>query len=164
MNKLRKKSSNSIKFEHLQGRIEIQGSPADLAESEIDFVQYMGLVEDPTENIDLIENPVSRTSSISSRKSNGSSHSKHENNEKKDDGVQMEESSKGKIKGSVAWGYFSSGTHWLILISLAVIFPIVEIFASGSDYWLSIWYVILGFSPPFEQCSISFKIIRFSFR
>lgn len=116
-----------------------------MAESEIDFVQYMGLVEDELENVDLIENPVSRKASITSRKSIGSPPSKHDNSEKKDDGVQMEESSKGKIQGRVSVGYFSSGTHGLILILLAIIFPIVEIIGSGSDYWLFIWYVILEY-------------------
>lgn len=112
----------------------------------------MGLIDDTPEDtieecIDLIESPLTRKLSISSNKTNGLSNSKQENNETKDDGVQMEESSKGKIHGSVLWGYFSSGTHQLILILLACIFPIVEVFGSGADYWLSIWYDrILNFS------------------
>lgn len=104
----------------------------------------MGLVEDTIEEtveefIDPIESSLTRKPSVSSDKSSGSANTEHESNVKKDDGVQMEESSKGKIHGSVLWGYFSSGTHRLVLILLALIFPLVEVFGSGSDYWLSIW-------------------------
>ena len=128
-----------------------------MAESELDFVQYMGLVENSMENIDSDKNLAGRRSSISSSNSNDSSHSKHQNDdEKTDHGVQMEESSKGKIDGSVAWSYFSSGTHWIILILLAVSFPIVDIFASGSDYWLSVWYGNFKNSRFFLQSSIFF--------
>lgn len=135
-----------------------------MAESDLDFVQLMGLVEDTIEEtieefIDPSECPMTRKPSISSVKSNGSTHPKHENSMKKDDGVQMEESSKGKIHGSVLWGYFSSGTNRLILILLAVIFPIVEVFGSGSDYWLSIWYnyfLISKLRPAFVLCLMFF--------
>lgn len=126
----------------------MQGSPADLAESKIDYVQFMGMIEDQMETIESIEKPASRKLPISSSKSNSFSHSKCVKNDEKDDGVQMEESSKGKIEGSVAWGYFSAGAHWIVLVLLAVTFPIVDIFASGSDYWMSIWYVNLGFLLP----------------
>lgn len=79
----------------------------------------------------------SRKSSISSSISNSSSHC--EDIDDKNADLQMEESSKGKVKGSVVLRYVLAGTNWFVLILLAIAFLIVEICASGSDYWLSIW-------------------------
>lgn len=60
-------------------------------------------------------------------------------NAEKDDGVAMEDSSKGKVKGSIAGGYFAAGAHWTLLLLLAFTFVIVQLLASGADYWVSIW-------------------------
>lgn len=60
-------------------------------------------------------------------------------NDEKDEGLQMEESSKGKVKGSVTWSYFNVGAHWSVLILLVSLFIIVQVFVSGADYWVSVW-------------------------
>lgn len=91
------------------------------------------------ESVELFETPSSRKSSISSRKSNDTFYSTHEHVDEKDNAAQMEESSKGKVKGSVVWRYSTAGANWSILILLTVLFPIVDIFATGSDYWMSVW-------------------------
>lgn len=78
--------------------------------------------------------------SISSGKASLSG-SKHEDIEEelKDEGVQMEESSKGKVRGSVSAAYFRAGAHWSVLFVLGFLFVFVQVLASGADYWVSIW-------------------------
>lgn len=61
------------------------------------------------------------------------------NNVEKDKGVQMEESSRGKVKGSVSLGYFKAGAHWPMLLLLAGALIFVQMIASGLDYWVSVW-------------------------
>lgn len=63
-----------------------------------------------------------------------------ENNDK-DEGIQMEVSSKGTVKGSVSWNYLRAGAHWSILFTLFMSFLLVQFLASGIDYWVSVWYV-----------------------
>lgn len=57
--------------------------------------------------------------------------------EEPEQGMQMENSSKGKVKGSNAWNYFKAGAHWSILGSLGFLFLIVQLCASGADFWVS---------------------------
>lgn len=83
----------------------------------------------------------SRQSSISSISSN-KSESEYGDNDEYDDhdkGVEMEETSKGKVKGSVSLSYFTSGAHWSVVLLLATSFIIVQMLASGADYWVSVW-------------------------
>lgn len=51
----------------------------------------------------------------------------------------MEESSKGKVKGSIAGNYFKAGAHWSILFIIGSLYIIVQVLASGADYWVSVW-------------------------
>lgn len=124
-----------------QGKIEIQGKPADLAKSGVDFAKLVGTVEKDDEKEDSPDKSLSRQTS--SRSSTGSLSSLKSSNDgsvvEKDDGVQMEASSKGKVKGSIAGNYFAAGTHWSILVILGIAFIIVQLLASGADYWVSIW-------------------------
>lgn len=123
------------------GRIEVQGSPLDLAQSGVDFAKLVG-TEDQSENPERDDATKSRKSSVSSIASNTSSSISDQMdtiNDEKDDGLQMEASSKGKVKGSVSGSYFTAGAHWLILLILAFTFVFVQILASGSDYWVSVW-------------------------
>lgn len=57
----------------------------------------------------------------------------------KDEGVQMEASSKGTVKGSIPGNYFSAGAHWSVLLIIGIGFIIVQVLASAADYWVSIW-------------------------
>lgn len=71
-----------------------------------------------------------------------------------DKGLQMEESSKGKIKGSISWKYYSAGAHWSVLFVLASLFVFVQMFTSGADYWVSVWY---GFGNMLISCTFNDK-------
>lgn len=57
-----------------------------------------------------------------------------------DNGIPMEATSKGAVKGSVSWKYFRSGAHWSIVLCLFLTFFLVQFTASAIDYWVSIWY------------------------
>lgn len=122
----------------------MQGSPADLAKSGVDFAKLVGTVE-KMEN-DKIGRQMSRQSSVDSVASSNSSNDgfrtvddADENYENKDKGVQMEISSKGKLNGSILRNYFASGGHWCVHILLGVLFIFVQLLASAADYWVSIW-------------------------
>lgn len=130
----------------LQGKIEVQGTPADLSKSGVDFAKLVGTVEtdDQNDGTETIDRKMSRKSSIrssaASRKSNADgSFDGDANNEQKDEGVQMEASSKGKIKGSIPGNYFAAGANWFVLLLLAISFVLVQLMASAADVWVSIW-------------------------
>lgn len=127
------------------GKIEIQGSPYDLASSGVDFAKLVGTSEkENDENPEKIGRQMSRQSSTrsvsaSSLYSSDGSIIDEDENEGKTEGVAMEASSKGKVKGSIAANYFTAGAHWSILFVLGVSFLIVQLLASAADYWVSIW-------------------------
>lgn len=86
---------------------------------------------------------ISRRSSVVSISSSGKSSvsgSQQFNNDEVDEGMQFEESSKGKVKGSVSRQYFTAGAHWSILSLIGFSFIFVQVLASGADYWVSEWY------------------------
>lgn len=51
----------------------------------------------------------------------------------------MEESSKGKVKGSIAVQYFKAGAHWSVLLFVLFTFVFAQFLASATDYWVSVW-------------------------
>lgn len=55
------------------------------------------------------------------------------------EGVQLEASSNGKIKGSNAVSYFKAGAQWPALLGLLFLFVATQILASAADIWVSIW-------------------------
>lgn len=59
--------------------------------------------------------------------------------ELEDEGIQMESSSKNKVKGSMLANYFTAGTSWPILMILLFSFVFAQIIGSTFDYWISIW-------------------------
>lgn len=65
----------------------------------------------------------------------GSNNELHQN----DDGVQMESTSKGKVKGSMFLKYFTAGVRWPMLAVLICSFLLAQVIASGYDYFQSIW-------------------------
>lgn len=127
----------------MQGKIEIQGSPSDLIKSGVDFSKYFGSDEDPDDSEEMENQPklrkMSTVSSISSGTSNFGSEIFRGIGELEDKGVQMEESSKGKVNGSISLRYFTSGAHWSVIFILACSCLVTQILASFSDYWLSVW-------------------------
>lgn len=126
-----------------QGKIEIQGSPTDLIKSGVDFSKYFGSDEDPDESKDMKNQQnlrkISTVSSISSDTSNFGSAIFRGIEEIEDKGVQMEETSKGKVNGSISLGYFTAGAHWSVIFILTCSCLVTQILASFSDYWLSVW-------------------------
>lgn len=135
-----------------QGKIEVQGSPADLAKSGVDFAQLVGTLEKAENEENPDSRPVSRQVSRKSSVRSASTMSLvssldgsiiEDNNEEEDDvpyaGVQMEASSKGTVKGSVTLNYFKAGAHWSMLVTLTIAFLITQFLASAADYWVSVW-------------------------
>lgn len=57
-----------------------------------------------------------------------------------DRGVQMEASSKGKVKGSLTLNYFRAAANWPVFLMLLFSFIFVQLLASANDYWVSVWY------------------------
>lgn len=129
----------------MQGRVVIQGTPAELYKSDDDFVELVGIKEMPEvkESAKVYSRQQSETlssrsaSSISLNSAKGSI----KTNEiiEKDQGVQMEASSKGTVKGSILVNYFKAGAHWPILLILLLSFLVVQFLASATDYWVSVW-------------------------
>lgn len=129
----------------MQGKIEVQGSPADLSKSGVDFAKLIGIVENSegnkSENIDQqmcrqLSIRSSNTSITSHRSSNDGSIDECEKN---NEGVQMEDSSRGKVKGSISINYFTAGANWCVFFLLISGFVVAQLVASGADFWVSIW-------------------------
>lgn len=120
----------------------MQGSPADLAKSGVDYAQLVGTKENADdENSETGSRQLSRTPSITSTSSNSTTKSSEPDKNRTpevDEGVQLEESSKGKVK-NVSANYFLAGAHWTVLFFLVCLFLIVQVLASGADYWVSVW-------------------------
>lgn len=77
----------------------------------------------------------SSNTSITSHKSSTNGSIDEKNNE----GVQMEDSSIGKVKGSISINYFTAGANWFVLFLLLSAFVVAQLVASGADFWVSIW-------------------------
>lgn len=127
----------------LQGKIEVQGSPAEMARSGVDFAELIGENEIDESKRSHSQSRTSSTRSVRSISSTslcsmaGEPFDEIEANDEPEQTVQMESSSKGIVKGSNTLNYFKAGAHWSVLGSLAILFVIVQLFASGADYWIS---------------------------
>lgn len=121
----------------------MQGSPSDLAQSGADFAKLVGKEENHVNDDESATGKFSRKSSIEivslGKTSNSRAGQAVKDVEQTDSGVKMEESSKGKVKGSISVAYFKSGAHWMVLCVLGISFLFAQILASGSDYWVSVW-------------------------
>lgn len=127
----------------------MQGTPADLATSGVDFAELVA-EDERFENDEKSEShlirQMSRISSRSIQTSNSVSVSSTDisadgslwENEQTN-GVGMEASSKGKIKGSIAINYFRAGANWFSLFVLGFAFFITQLLACAADYWVAIW-------------------------
>lgn len=114
-----------------------------LSKSGVDFAKLVGIVENSEGNkSENIDQQMCRQLSIRSSKTSITSHrsstdgSIDENNYK---GVQMEDSSRGKVKGSISTNYFTAGANWFVLFLLMSAFVVAQLVASGADFWVSIW-------------------------
>lgn len=126
----------------MQGKIEVQGTPAELARSGFDFAELVGENDENDES----RRPYSRQGSMRSFSSQTSLCSvlgepfdaielpieaEPINTE------HMEKSSKGQVKGNRTNNYFGAGAHWFVLFLLCLLFIITQFIASGADYWVS---------------------------
>lgn len=131
----------------------MQGSPSDLTQSGIDFVELIGTEVTPSKQSsserdakNSISSKASRkssTRSLSSQSSVSSSDSvfEHDSDEETNNDTQfaqMESSSKGKVK-SVQMNYFRAGGNCFFLSFILVLFVVVQALASAADYWVSFW-------------------------
>lgn len=125
-----------------QGKVEMQGTPFDVSTSSKLFAELIGRVKTPKveENVKTVGRrrsvTLSTRSSISSNES-GDFESVWEY--EADQGVQMEASSKGKVKGSIPMNYFKAGANWPLLVVLLLLFIFVQFIASTTDYFVSVW-------------------------
>lgn len=111
----------------------------------MDFIELVGIAKPNEENSDNFNRQNSEA--FSSRSSSSSTLGCSENrgtidesgNQKKDEGVQLEASSKGKVKGSIFMNYFKAGVPWPVFIVLLFLFVFVQFLGSAVDYWVSVW-------------------------
>lgn len=126
-----------------KGTIEIQGSPHDLVRSGVDFAKLVGTIETPDVKVhrDTFKrqlSTISQTLSVESLNSLSECPDDTEN-EKNCEGVPVEASSKGQVKGSLFVNYFTSGANWCVVLFLFGFFIFLQIIASATDYFVSIW-------------------------
>lgn len=141
-------NSKCIKSFISKGLIEIQGSPHDLVRSGVDFAKLVGILDTPTtptpdvkENREFVRqrqlSVVSQTLSIESL--NSLSECPDDEFETNVEGAHAEASSKGSVKGSLFVNYFTSGANWCVVLFLFIFFIFLQVLASATDYFVSIW-------------------------
>lgn len=124
-----------------------------MSKSGIDFVTLIEAEEitDNAKEQDLsglhVPRHISRQSSVGSASTNSLSSLDGSNTIDNNDedyaetlkGAELEASSKGKVKGSTAMSYYRAGAHWSGLLLLLLSFLIVQLLASSTDIWVSVW-------------------------
>lgn len=129
-----------------KGEIQARGTPSDLAKLQNDFAQMIKSNDESVENSDsndqqteIRKRLISTASSNSSAQSEIGATTETVQKFEEDRGVQMEDSSKGKAKGSVSLNYYLAGANWFALAILVILLITVQMLASGADYWVSVW-------------------------
>ncbi|XP_053670820.1 ATP-binding cassette sub-family C member 4-like [Anopheles nili] len=147
-----------------EGRVQAQGTPQDLANSGIDFVELVerkkggsdggvdgdeGIGDGGGGDTDAGDKRSRRDSRSSARSTGSSSHADLTEEELKrteretaaDAPVQsnMEGTSRGMVQGSLLLSYLRSGANTLIIGWLLVLFLATQLAASGADYWVAVW-------------------------
>lgn len=82
---------------------------------------------------------MSRQSSVHSLSSLGESVIGDDDDNDEIGAVQLEATSKGKVKGSVAMTYYRAGASWFLIFVLLLSFVVVQLLTSFSDIWVSVW-------------------------
>lgn len=143
-----------------QGKIEIQGTPANLQNSHIDFAELIR-VETPADrqakaiSVRLKSERLLRRSSVFLSRSSGLLLSRSSvllsrssvflsredmgDDSSRDGDFQKEASSKGIVKGNLTINYFKAGIRLSQIVALAFSFLFVQFVASSVDYFVSIW-------------------------
>lgn len=129
---------NSIR----QGTTEVQGTPADIQNSHIDFFELLGVVEkaeDRQAREMLIRQKSKRLLSRSSTLLSCDDFEFGSVDETKNGGIANELSSKGIVKGNLIINYFKAGIHWSQMLMLTFSFLFVQLLVCSVDYFVSIW-------------------------
>lgn len=134
------------------GKIEHQGSPYELSKLGIDFAKLLESEEFKDVNSEYdgsskIGGTRSRKSSISSTKSDsflsldesGQEDDDSKMNRESEPKENVEESSKGKVKGSVFGNYLKAGSHPILSFIIICLFLLTQACASVIDWWTSYW-------------------------
>lgn len=120
------------------GKIEQQGRPEDLTDSGVDLTKIAEETEVETTRRRSLSRSSSRsTSSLNSEKKDDAPAEPAEEEHEKQTNV--EEMSKGKVKGNVALNYLKSGGNLGKLSTAAFLFTLTQAIASTSDYWVGYW-------------------------
>lgn len=56
-----------------------------------------------------------------------------------DEDLKLEDSSKGKVKGSLLMSYLTAGDNWPLVCILIFLFVFVQALANSADYGVSFW-------------------------
>ncbi|XP_052900938.1 ATP-binding cassette sub-family C member 4-like [Anopheles moucheti] len=145
-----------------EGQVQAQGTPHDLAQSGIDFVELVERKGDDGSEHDGTggdgdggsvggggDKRSRRDSRASARSGGSSAHAELSDDELKreerelaaDAPVQsnMEGTSRGKVQGSLLLSYLGSGANGLVMCGLLALFLATQLAASGADYWVAFW-------------------------
>lgn len=120
----------------------MQGPPAQLTDidKQLGSPAHNNSDIDEDDSLDSEDENSSKTQvcfSSSSISLDNRSHDKHD--EKSMKALQLESSSKGKVKGSMLEEYFRAGASFGALFMLFMLFLLTQIMASAADYWVSYW-------------------------
>lgn len=120
------------------GRIERQGRAEDLANAGVDVIKIAEETEVAVMRARSLSRSVSRSStSLNSDKDDTISIEPEEEEFEKQTNV--EEMSKGRIKGNVTMNYLKSGGNMFKLAFGVFLFALTQAIASASDYWVGFW-------------------------
>jgi len=120
------------------GKIDQQGSPSDLAAAGVDFMKLCEETEGKLSRRESLSRSISRSSaSIDGSVEDDEAEESEDDNPEKQKNV--EELSKGKVKGNVMMNYLKSGGSYCKLLMVVFMFALTQAFASMFDYWVGYW-------------------------
>ncbi|XP_058446019.1 ATP-binding cassette sub-family C member 4-like [Malaya genurostris] len=139
-----------------EGKITMQGTPHDLSQNGVDFVELMEKMEEEIGDGEssVMTSNKRRGSRASSKSFTSSLHSVNDLSDDEESknkisdeekskspnvNENMELSSKGTVQGSVLMNYIRSGANPVILFGLFTLFIATQVAASGADLWVSFW-------------------------
>lgn len=122
--------------------MEAQGTYQDILKSGIDFASILAHsnneCDEDVEALQNCPNPLSSRSTASMRALINGLHS-DEPDEESELLTNLEESSKGKVKGPLLWKYLNAAQRPFMLVFLVVSILGSQILASAADVWASYW-------------------------
>ena len=120
------------------GKVERQGRAEDLANAGVDIMKIAE--EEETIRTRSISRSSSRSMSVNSDSdSEVSTNPQEKEEELHEKQTNLEEMSKGKVKGNVTLNYLKSGGNLFKLSIAMFLFALTQVIASASDYWVGYW-------------------------